>query len=139
MKNVVCIILTCVMLSVLGGCESWRETAGDIAGMWQMTEWRDANNQAMPLNEGELYYCFQLRLLKFQTRGRNNYYLSYFTHTGDSLIVGKTIYWPAEEERPLSELEYMGVPADGRFHVAVLNGDKLVLSSSAGTLSFRRY
>ncbi|MBQ8050754.1 MAG: lipocalin-like domain-containing protein [Bacteroidaceae bacterium] len=139
MRKTISIILLCAALSAFWGCENWRETAGDIAGMWQMTEWRDAANQVQPINEGELYYCFQLRLMKFQTRGKNEYYLSYFTHKGDSLLVGKTIFWPAEEERQLEELARFGVPADGKFHVDVLDDDHLVLSSREGTLSFRRY
>ena len=93
----------------------------------------------MPIEEGQLYYCFQLKLLKFQTLGQYDYYLSYFTQKGDSLFIGKTIYWPAEEERSLDELASFGVPANGRFHIDVLNDDHLQLSSNEGTLSFRRY
>lgn len=139
MKKIITILLSCVILSSFFGCENWRETAGDIAGMWQMTEMRDAAEQVMPINEGELYFCFQLNLVKFQRKGHNDYYLSYFTHSGDSIFVGKTIYWPAEEERPLDELAPFGVPADGGFHIDILNDDHLRLSSTKGTLLFRRY
>ena len=139
MKKATHIILICAVICNIWACENWRETAGDIAGMWQMTEWRDSDNQVKPLDKGQFYYCFQLKLLKFQTLGQYDYYLSYFTQKGDSLFIGSTIYWPAEEERPLSELQGFGVPANGKFHIEVLNDKHLVLSSPEGTISFRRY
>ena len=121
-------------------CENWRETAGDLAGMWQMTEWRDMTTGNIKANKTDGYYfCFQLDMMKFQEAGKSEHYLSYFKHIGDSLFIEHLIYWPAEELRPITELAKYGVPASGHFHIDVLNNNNLQLSSQEGILSFRKY
>ena len=39
----------------------------------------------------------------------------------------------------LTDLARYGVPADGRFHIDVLTNDLMVLTSSEGTINFRKY
>lgn len=129
-------LLCCTFL--LSSCKMADEN-GDLDGMWQLTEWRDAAGQTVPFNKGELYYCFQLKLLKFQSAKRDSYYLSYFSHTGDILQIGKTVEWPSEEERPLSELAPFGAPSDGRFHIDLLTGSHMQLSTGESVLLFRKY
>ena len=139
MRNSIKILFALLPMCLVGSCENWRETAGDIAGMWQLTEWRDASNNVIATKEAGLYYCFQLNLLKFQVANQGEHHLSYYTHTHDSLFLGKTIYWPGDSVCQHSDLAKFGVPADGRLRIDVLNDDKLQLSSAQGTLLFRRY
>ena len=113
---------------------------GDHDGMWQMTEMRDkATNNVVKTNADSLYYCFQKKVMMFQQAPQESHYLSHFTHTGTELIVGKTIFWPDETERPLTELSRYGVPADGRFRIDVLTSSHMQLSTDAHVIQFRKY
>ena len=126
-------------LAVFLACDRKTDENGDLDGMWQLTEWRDrATGQVLKTNEANIYYCVQLKLIKFQNGG-HGYYLSNFTHTPENLTIGKTVYWPGDEERPLSELAPYGVPNDGRFHIDVLTGNRMQLSTGEHTLVFRKY
>ena len=139
MKHKALLFFSICTLLLIASCTNWRETAGEIAGMWQMTEWRNADGQTLATKDKGIYYCIQLDLMKFQRKDKDDYYLSYYTHTRDSLIIGKIVHWPSDSVCTFSALESFGVPADGRFHVDVLNDDHLQLSSKEATLVFRRY
>lgn len=134
-------LLLTLYLVLFTACDRKTDENGDLDGMWQLTEWRDrATGQVIKTNNDHIYYCVQLKLIKFQYGGHgSSYYLSYFTHTPNDLVIGKTVYWPDDEERPLSELAPYGVPHDGRFHIDVLTGDRMQLSTDNNTLVFRKY
>ena len=139
MRHKALLLFTFCSLMLMVSCTHWRETAGEIAGMWQMTEWRNADGQTLATQANGIYYCIQLDLMKFQRKDKEDYYLSYYTHARDSLIIGKIVHWPSDTVGSYSDLASFGVPADGRFHVDVLNDDHLQLSSKEATLVFRRY
>lgn len=121
-------------------CDNKWDKNGDLDGMWQMTEWRNTETQrVVATQEDGFYYSIQQQLIKFQTTDRNSHYLAYFTHTGDSLFIASPTEWPSNTVRPMTELEKYGVPADGRFHIDVLNNKHMVLSTETQTLTFRKY
>ena len=134
-----CILL--ILLTSLSSCDEWKwDENGDLDGMWQMTEWRDkATGNIIATNEDGIYYSFQLKLMKFQQTSSDTYHLSYFTHAGNQLIVGKTIVWPDDEECPLTDLVQYGVPADGRFNIDALSKSRMQLSTDDVKLTFRKY
>ena len=142
MKNVSYYIALLLLYIVLfTGCDGWKwDENGDLDGLWQLTEWHDktTGNVSMTKND-ELYYSVQLKLLKIQKMDKSGYYFSYFTNTGDSLFLEAPVHWPEDEKRPLSELAPYGVPANGHFHIDVLNSKNMVLSSTTAILSFRKY
>lgn len=140
MRRILYIIFLTLFFVLFPSCDSkWGEN-GDLDGMWQLTQWKDIASGQFIENESEdIYYSFQQKLVKFQMIGSGKYYLSYFTHQGNDLIIGKTVQWPKNEERPLSELKTLGVPADGRFHIDVLNDKNMVLRSETSIISFRKY
>ena len=130
----------CLSVTMLiSSCEVKWDQNGDLDGMWQMTEWRDNTGTILATKEQGYYFCFQLQLLKFQESGKGAHYLSYFTATHDSLIIGRTYEWPADSISPLSSLSKYGIPSDGRLHIDLLNSNHLILSSSEGILTFRKY
>ncbi|MBQ7683718.1 MAG: lipocalin-like domain-containing protein [Bacteroidaceae bacterium] len=128
-------------LMVFLACDRKTDENGDLDGMWQLTEWRDrSTGHVLKTNEDNIYYCVQLKLIKFQVGGvGSSYYLSHFTHTPEALTIGKTVYWPDDEERPLSELAPYGVPSDGRFRIDALTGSRMQLSTDQDILVFRKY
>ena len=134
-------ILCLVCCTLLFSSCKMADENGDLDGMWQLTEWRDkATNQVIKTNANGLYYSFQKKVMMFQQAPQESHYLSHFTHTGNELVVGKTIFWPDETERPLTELTAkFGVPADGRFHIDVLTSTRMQLSTDAHVLQFRKY
>ncbi len=127
------------LLACLSSCENKRDTNGDLGGMWQLTEWRDQADSVVATNEQQIYYHFQLELMKIQRIGDGTYYLARFTHTQDSLIVDSIYNRPDEELVSFEDMREYGIPRDGRFHVDALSDSHLVLSSQEGTLTFRKY
>ena len=130
-----------LILVLFSGCDEWKwDENGDLDGMWQLTEWQDkATGEVVATNEDGLYYSFQLKLMKFQQTSSDTYHLSYFTHSGNQLIVGKTIAWPADEECPLTDLSQYGVPSNGLFHIDALSKKRMQLSTDDAKLTFRKY
>lgn len=118
-------------------CENKRDDNGDLGGMWQLTLWTDANGDTIA-TKGEIFYYFQLDLMKV-SRERYNTYLARFSHQGDSLFVGAAYAQPYDELVSRDRLTPFGVPADGRMHVDGLNNSHMQLSSALGTLRFRKY
>ena len=130
-----------LLISLISACDRKTNENGDLDGMWQLTEWRNkATNQVFKTQQDGIYYCVQLNLIKYQIGGLGTYYhFSYFTQTPDSLIIGRAFAWPGDKECPLDELAPYGVPHNGRFHIDVLNADKMMLSGEESILQFRKY
>ncbi len=141
MKNILSYTLLCTLcLTLFTACDSKWDKNGDLDGMWQLTEWREkATNQVVKTNDDSIYYCVQLNLIKFQRGSREQHYLSYFTHTEDSLFIGKTVSWPSDKVSPVTDLKFYGIPSDGRLRIDALNRNRMVLSCEQWTLSFRKY
>lgn len=124
-----------VLLAVLCGCENKRDSS-DLAGQWQLLEWRDASGKTVGTKEDGIYYRFQLSLLQLEF----SYYCKY-VETPDSLILlgAYKNKYNVDTQVPFSEFAEFGIPQDGRFGIDALNGDDLVLSGKSGVLRFRRY
>ena len=127
--------LPLVLLAVLCGCENKRDSS-DLAGQWQLLEWRDASGKTVGTKEDGIYYRFQLSLLQLEF----SYYCKY-VETPDSLILlgAYKNKYNVDTQVPFSEFAEFGIPQDGRFGIDALNGDDLVLSGKSGVLRFRRY
>ena len=139
MKHIFHIIYTTLLILTLTGCYEWADN-GDFDGMWQLTEWRDKQtNEIVATNESGIYYCVQLELMKFQQSDISAHYLSYFTLTPDSLVLGKVISYPTNEEASFTQLSKYGVPDNGRFHVDALTDSRMQLSTDEAVLLFRKY
>lgn len=131
-------ILLCIF--VLSSCDSKWDENGKLDGMWQLTEWRDLTaDTIVATNQDGIYYCVQLKLIKLQRRGHDDYHLSAFSHEGNSLTIGRTTAWPADTVAPMADLIRYGVPADGRFNISQLTSSRLVLSTAKSVLTFRKY
>ena len=140
MRKLLYLIYIGVAAAMCTACESKWDENGDLDGMWQLTEWRDrASGAVVKTNADSVYYCVQLKLIKFQNMAQTSYYLCYFTQTSDSLVIGKVTTWPANEEKTFAELAPYGVPANGRFHIDALSKKRMRLSSNAAFLTFRKY
>lgn len=122
-------------------CETKYDANGDLDGMWQMLQWQDkASGQVVADKHDGIYYCVQLKLMKFVKKDAPmDYYLAYFTHTRDSLVLGKIVYYPNDSVCQPDALQRFGVPADGRFRVNALSKDRMVLSTDNTELTFRKY
>ena len=138
-------IIICCLTGMLAcfhmSCETKYSQNGNLDGMWQMLRWEDTQHQTVKADKNDgYYYCFQFNLMKVWQAGKPQfYYLSYFTHKGDSLILGDVFSYPGDSVRTFTDLMPYGVPSDGRFHVDKLNADKMVLSREATVLTFRKY
>lgn len=127
--------LPLVLLAVLCGCENKRDSS-DLAGQWQLLEWRDASDAVVRTKEDGIYYCFQLSLLEL-----NSGCFCKYVETPDSLILqgAYTNKYNTDTPVPFTRFAHFGIPEDGRFGIDVLNDDDLVLSGKSGVLRFRRY
>jgi len=127
--------LPLMLLAVLCGCENKRDSS-DLAGQWQLLEWRDASGKTVGTKEDGIYYRFQLSLLQLEF----SYYCKY-VETPDSLILlgAYKNRYNTDTQVPFTEFAEYGIPEDGRFGIDALNDDNLVLSGKSGVLRFRRY
>jgi len=127
--------LPLVLLAVLAGCENKRDSS-DLAGQWQLLEWRDASGKTVGTKEDGIYYCFQLSLLELDATRYCKY-----QQTPDSLILlgAYKNKYNVDTQVPFSEFAEYGIPQDGRFGINALSDDDLVLSGKSGVLRFRRY
>jgi len=136
-------ILTLILgLAVLTACENKRDDNGDLGGMWQMVEWRDAQDRTVANKDDMIFYSVQLKLIELRDYNDGtlgDYYLAYFRHTTDSLIIYHPVNYAKDSLVSLQDLSRYGVPADGRFHIDALTDDKMILSSTQGTMNFRKY
>lgn len=127
-------------LLLLSACTSWHETAGDLAGLWQLAEWRDNSNNTIRATETSgIFYAVQLKLLKLQNKHQSEYYLAYYRHTPDSLVIERPMNYPGDTLVSIASLAPFGVPANGGFAILRLSGKQLVLQSEEHTLTFRKY
>mgnify|MGYP002622644186 CR=1 FL=1 len=142
-KRLALAIVHGLLLMGLTGCDNWRETAGDLAGMWQLAQWRDnATHEVIRTQSDQIYYCVQRQLIKFQDgRHSAHYYLSYYTRTRDAIVLSTIIEYPADTiVTDLTTLtEQFAVPADKCFNVELLDDHRLLLTTERATLSFRKY
>ena len=136
------ILISILMVLALSACENKRDHNGDLGGMWQMTEWRNPAGTTIATKEDRIFYSVQLELIEFRDYNDGtwgDYYLAYFCQTPDSLIVYRPVNYAKDSLVRLNDLQRYGVPADGRFHIDALTDDKMVLSSTEGTINFRKY
>lgn len=120
---------------VLAACENKRDSS-ELAGQWQLLEWRDASDAVVATKEDGIYYCFQLSLLELNTG-----LFCKYKETPDSLILEGAYKnnYNTDTPVPFTDFAYLGIPSDGRFGIDVLHDDDLVLSGKSGVLRFRRY
>lgn len=136
------ILTPILLLLTLSACDNKRDHNGDLGGMWQLTEWRSPEGTTLATKADQIFYSVQLNLIRFRdyddgTLG--DYYLAYFRHTPDSLVVYRPVNYAKDSLVSLHDLARYGVPANGRFHIDALNGDMMILSSPSGTINFRKY
>ncbi len=128
---------------LLVSCENKRDENGELGGMWQLLEWRNAQNKIVTDNRSRIFYSIQLKLIRLRNHNDadGNYFQCYFRHTPDSLIIYHPTSYSAKDSLvSISDLARYGVPADGSFRIQVLNSERMVLSSADTlTLVFRKY
>lgn len=138
-RALVALTLACMPLA---SCENKRDHNGDLGGMWQLLEWRDAQGQVIKDKQSRIFYSVQLSLIRLRDyHDGGDYYQCYFRHTRDSLVIYRpTLYSAKDSVVSMDHLTRFGVPADGGFGIQVLNSDHMVLTSADTlTLVFRKY
>lgn len=148
MKKITCVIFLLVTLSVFTTCDKW-DCNGNLDGMWQMTEWwqtRDGNQELIAVKDSQIYYSFQLSMVRFQRYHKDKYRM---IQASFSLSVSQLkVYNPLglavnhhETFRDMKELSVFGVPESGIFRIEYLSSDRFVLVSEEckDSLIFRKY
>ena len=111
MKRLFYILIFFVATLLITSCDKW-DCNGDLDGMWQLTEWRDKENNLIATKDDMIFYSFQLQMA---SDGH-------------------------DKEQPMSILSIVGVPEDGIFHIDVLTGGTMKLKTNTQeTLVFRKY
>ena len=140
MRNTLYIICACVSLLLFAACENKRDDNGDLGGMWQMTEWRDAQDSLLHSNPG-IYYCIHMNLLQFRPIDTSFVPTAHIRHTPDSLIL-LDVYDTARKDSvavTFAQLSHFAIPLSGGFRISHLDADHLTLRSESATLHFRKY
>ena len=143
MKKIIYILILFVATLIITSCDKW-DCNGDLDGMWQLTEWRDNENNVKATKDDMIFYSFQLQMASFRKLSEENYYVSSMLEVGSEQI---RIYNPAiydgdghDKLFPMSILSIVGVPEDGIFHIDVLTGSTMKLKTNTQeTLVFRKY
>lgn len=140
-KRRLCMLALALCLG-LCSCENKRDHNGDLGGMWQLLEWRDAQDRVVKDKHSRIFYSVQLRLIRLRDyHDGGHYYQCYFRHTPDSLVIYHPTYYSAKDSLvSLADLARFGVPANGGFRILSLHSDRMVLTSADTlTLVFRKY
>lgn len=140
-------IAALLSLVLYTGCENKRDESGSLGGMWQLTEWRNADGSpAYDKPDTLIYYKIRNNLIMMQELPGEveNYFITYYHLEGENLVITQpyTIVRDAELDTisyPISVLRKYGIPGNGRLHIQELNSDKMVLTGEEGTLRFRKY
>ena len=140
MKKIFYILHLIFYILVIASCKMGDEN-GDLDGMWQLTEWNDrTTNAPRATKNDQIFVCFQIKVMKFVRMNQKHYYLSNFIHRNDSIIVGKTIEYPADTIVSMDTLTMgFAVPANRRFHIDELSSSHMQLSTASDILRFRKY
>ena len=143
MKKIIYRLILFVATLTITSCDKW-DWNGDLDGMWQLTEWRDNENNVKATKDDMIFYSFQLQMASFRKLSEENYYVSSMLEVGSEQI---RIYNPAiydgdghDKLFPMSILSIVGVPENGIFHIDVLTGSTMKLkTNNQETLVFRKY
>ena len=143
MKKIIYILILFVATLTITSCDKW-DCNGDLDGMWQLTEWRDNENNVKATKDDMIFYSFQLQMASFRKLSEENYYVSSMLEVGSEQI---RIYNPAiydgdghDKLFPMSILSIVGVAEDGIFYIDVLTGSTMKLKTNTQeTLVFRKY
>lgn len=153
-KHIHILLIVAITYIMATSCENYRDDNGDLGGMWQLTEWRQTDSQTgqeitKATNEDGYYYSFHQKIMQFVHSSKADFqydyrYHSLFRHTPDSIIIYNVTNYMEESLAQATlltpvVLSEFGVPNDGRFHIDVLDGNKMVLSYKDNTLYFRKY
>jgi hypothetical protein len=134
--------MTMAVTMTMTSCDKW-DCNGNLDGMWQLTEWRDVDNNVKATKEDMIFYSFQLQMASFR-KNSSEFYLRASLEVSPEQI---RIYDPFDyvgnghdKIKPMSMLSAVGVPEDGIFLIQVLTGNAMELKTNAGeTLVFRKY
>lgn len=126
------------------GCNKW-DCNGDLDGMWQLTEWRDKDDNVKATKQDMIFYSFQLHMASF--RRHTSKVQSFIRTSMEASPEQIRIYDPIEyvgnghdEIQPMSVLSSYGVPEDGTFLIQVLTGSTMELKTNGqDVLTFRKY
>ena len=135
-------ILVAAVMS-LTSCDKW-DCNGDLDGMWQLTEWRDKDNNIKATKEDLIFYSFQLQMASFRKQSDGDFYMSSMLEVSPDQI---RIYNPAvyggdghDKIKEMSRLSIVGVPEDGIFLIQVLTSSMMELKTNGEeTLVFIKY
>ena len=132
-------MLTIAMTS----CDKW-DCNGDLDGMWQMTEWRDKDNNVKATKKDMIFYSFQLQMASFRKQsGEKSFIRTSLEVSPDKLRIYEPIEYAGNGHdaiQPMSVLAPYGVPEDGIFLIEVLTGSSMVLKTAEqDVMTFRKY
>ena len=134
-------ILVAAIMSMTS-CDKW-DCNGDLDGMWQLTEWRDKDNNVKATKEDMIFYSFQLQMASFRKNGAEFYLRTSLEVTPEQIRIYNPIEYNGNGHdviQPMSLLSVVGVPEDGIFKIQVLTGSNMELKTNTEeTLVFRKY
>ena len=134
------ILVAAVMF--MTSCDKW-DCNGDLDGMWQLTEWRDRDNNVKATKEDMIFYSFQLQMACFRMNGDQFFSRSSLEVSPNQIRIYDPIEYGGNGHdvvKPMSMLSVVGVPEDGVFLIQVLTGSKMELkTNSQDVLVFRKY
>lgn len=140
-KSYILFIFVAAVL-LMTSCDKW-DCNGDLDGMWQLTEWRDKENNVKATKEDMIFYSFQLQMASFRMNGDKFFMRTSLEASPDIIRIFDPIEYGGNGHdviKPMSVLSIVGVPEDGIFLVQVLTGSKMCLkTNSEDVLVFRKY
>jgi len=133
------------MAIVMSGCDK-KDCNGDLDGMWQLTEWRDKNNDVKATKEDMIFYSFQLQMASFRKNGGQIFLRSSLEVNPEQIRLFKFIESTENGHDKIMQsmsdplIKEVGVPEDGILWIQTLTGGSMVLkTNNQDILSFRKY
>ena len=141
-KKIYILFVFVAVVLFMTSCDKW-DCNGDLDGMWQLTEWRDKDNNVRATKEDMIFYSFQLQMASFRMNGDKFFIRTSLEASPEKIRIFDPIEYGGNGHdviKPMSTLSIVGVPEDGIFLVQVLTGSKMCLKTNGDdVLVFRKY
>ena len=141
-KKIYILFVFVAVVLFMTSCDKW-DCNGDFDGMWQLTEWRDKDNNVKATKEDMIFYSFQLQMASFRMNGDKFFIRTSLEASPEKIRIFNPIEYGGNGHdviKPMSTLSIVGVPEDGIFLVQVLTGSKMCLKTNGDdVLVFRKY
>ena len=145
MKKIVSIIIFVGLL--FAACDTTSSDNDELDGMWYLTQVDTlSNNHSVDYRNKRIFWSFQGTLAQFNCAENIDYYMSYFTYTGERLELKEMFYYYRKDgdsiidSQTLDQMRPFGINSlNENFIVKSIGNRTMILQNNELRLHFEKY